>query len=335
VPASLSAKSPPLKPAASVPLFQEAPAWRQVGAGWQRVFGSFRGAGFSIEWHDFECAGELDWGASFHPEGLELCLNLQGSGVVELDGRRMQFGAGTAGFYLRRQKPLRAWRAGGERHQFLTVEYARPFLMQHLAGTETKLHPVVRAAVEGAGTAELLSRVERLSVEQEGIITSLRQPPVYAAAHSLWYQCKALELAVAFFYQPPPEEELFCTRQQRQAQERAEQVIFLLKQNLAGPPSLEELARKIGCSPFHLSRMFSQHTGQTITQCLRRLRLEKAAEMLRSKEYTVTEVALEVGYNSLSHFSQAFLEAYGCCPGLYPLATTTQRALPVGRRTGR
>jgi len=40
----------------------------------------------------------------------------------------------------------------------------------------------------------------------------------------------------------------------------------------------------------------------------------------------VTEAALEVGYASPSHFSQAFHEAFGCCPGLYPIATPTQKA---------
>jgi AraC-like DNA-binding protein len=49
---------------------------------------------------------------------------------------------------------------------------------------------------------------------------------------------------------------------------------------------------------------------------------------LKTREYNVTEVALEVGYNSLSHFSAAFQQAFGCCPGLYPLATATQKALP-------
>ena len=39
----------------------------------------------------------------------------------------------------------------------------------------------------------------------------------------------------------------------------------------------------------------------------------------------VTEAALEVGYNSLSHFSAAFHETFGCCPGLYPIKTPTQR----------
>ena len=35
---------------------------------------------------------------------------------------------------------------------------------------------------------------------------------------------------------------------------------------------------------------------------------------------------MEVGYNSLSHFSQAFHHQFGCCPGLYPVSTATQRA---------
>jgi AraC-like DNA-binding protein len=118
---------------------------------------------------------------------------------------------------------------------------------------------------------------------------------------------------------------MFCSRQQRVAQERVEQVMFLLKQDLAEPPSLEVLGKKIGCSHFYLSRIFSAQTGQTITQYLRQLRMDKAAELLRAGEHNVTEVALEVGYSSLSHFSAAFHETFGCCPGLYPMKTPTQQ----------
>jgi AraC-like DNA-binding protein len=88
---------------------------------------------------------------------------------------------------------------------------------------------------------------------------------------------------------------------------------------LAEPPSLEEIGREVGCSPFHLSRTFSQETGMTIPQYLRKLRMERAAELLRSGSHNVTEAALEVGYSSLSHFSMAFCQTMGCCPGLYPL----------------
>lgn len=62
----------------------------------------------------------------------------------------------------------------------------------------------------------------------------------------------------------------------------------------------------------------------TIPQYLRKLRMERAAELLRSGKYNVTEAALEVGYSSLSHFSQAFCQTMGRCPGLYPLKTPQQ-----------
>jgi AraC-like DNA-binding protein len=318
-------RSPGRNQAGSSIAFSESTAWRDVGAGWQPLFGSFKGVGYSIEWHDFLAKREFDWAASFHPGCVELCLNLQGNGFVEGRGGRTDFSPGSAGFYYRENESLKARRSSGEHHQFLTVEYSCPFLTKHLAGTEATLHPTVRAAIEGRSPDHVSGITSKLTAAQQQIIATLRQPPVYASAQPLWYQCKALELAVTFFIQPPAEQELFCTRQQRLAQERAEQVIFLLKQDLAEPPSLEELGRKIGCSHFYLSRIFSSHTGKTITQYLRQLRMERAAELLRSGEYNVTEAALEVGYASPSHFSQAFHEAFGCCPGLYPLKTPTQQ----------
>jgi AraC-like DNA-binding protein len=306
--------------------FTEAGAWRDVGMGWQPLFGSFHGEGYSIEWHDFFAKREFDWAASFHPGCVELCLNLDGTGFVEGRDSRAEFEPNTAGFYHRKDEPLTARRAANEQHQFLTVEFSCPFLARHLEGMEATLHPVVCAAIKDCPCKHVTGTTVRLSASQQQIIGTLRQPPVYAAAQPLWYQCKALELAVTFLMQPPPENELFCTRQQRLAQERVEQVIFLLEQNLASPPSLEELGRKIGCSHFYLSRVFSAQTGKTITQYLRQLRMERAAELLKSREYNVTEVSLEVGYASLSHFSAAFHETFGCCPGLYPLKTPTQRS---------
>ena len=124
---------------------------------------------------------------------------------------------------------------------------------------------------------------------------------------------------MAEFFFVPTGNEFFCERQKRVANERVQRVIELLRGNLAGPPDLLELGRRVGCSPFYLSRTFSQELGVTIPQYLRQLRMERAAELLRSGKFNVTEAALEVGYSSLSHFSQAFCQTMGCCPNLYPL----------------
>lgn len=150
-------------------------------------------------------------------------------------------------------------------------------------------------------------------------------------AQEAWFRGKALEVAAQFFFRPP-EGELLCTRAQRAARERVERARAILKEKMHTPPSLEELGRLVGCSPFYLSRQFSAETGVTMQQYVRQIRLEHAAELLRTGKCNVTEAALEVGYNSLSHFTAAFREAFGCCPGLYPLKTASQN---IGRVSDR
>ena len=84
------------QPTETTPEFSEAGVWRDVGAGWQKIFGSFHGTGYSFEWHDFRAKREFDWSPSFHPDCVELCLNLEGNGFVEGCGRRADFARNTA-----------------------------------------------------------------------------------------------------------------------------------------------------------------------------------------------------------------------------------------------
>ena len=158
-----------------------------------------------------------------------------------------------------------------------------------------------------------------MTVEQHSVVATLLQPPVAKSAQSLWYQSKALELVSHFLF-TPKDPELFCMRQKRVARERVARTKELLARGLANPPTLEVLGREVGCSPFYLSRSFSREVGLTIPQYLRKLRMERAAELLRAGRHNVTEAATEVGYSSLSHFSKAFCETIGCCPVLYPMA---------------
>ncbi len=308
----------------------EGPLWSAVGARWRQLAGDFFRSGFSFEWHDFEASSDFDWATSFHPDSVEICLNLSGEGEVRLERERARYGALTAGFYRQGAAPLQAVRFAGGRHQFITVELRSDFLARHLATFGTELHPLIRSAIEGRNRESGIAETGPMNTRQHELVASLRQPPVLASAQTLWFQAKALEIMGELFFVPPSDEELFCHRQQRVARDRVEAVRAIVRRNLTQTPPLEAIAREVGCSPFYLSRTFSKETGQTIPQYVRQLRLERAAELLRTGRYNVTEVALEVGYNSLSHFSQAFHQTFGCCPGLYPMATVTQRVAGAG-----
>jgi len=305
------------------PPFTEAQAWNAIGAGWRPLFGNYRELGFSFEWHDFTPAADLDWARSFHPGSLELCLNLAGNASLN-DGKQLvELPPRMLAFYFQGEPSLTATRKAGERHQFITVEFSPEFLEQHFRAEVSNLHPLVQTVIRRTAPHSRVTAPERLSTVLAQLVESLRHPPVFAPAQAVWFRSKALELAAQLFFESPGGE-LFCTRQQRAARDRVERARAILREKLSAPPTLEELGKLVGCSPFYLSRLFSQEAGMTIQQYLRQIRMERAAELLRSGRCNVTEAALEVGYNSLSHFSATFHETFGCCPGLYPLKTPTQ-----------
>lgn len=308
--------------------FSETIVWEPVRDGWRQLYGNFYDLGVSIEWHDFDLDANatFEWSRSFHPNSLELCLNLAGHGFIRCAGKIMDFEPLTAGFYTSGKNELRAWRKPGERHRFITVEFSPRFLHEHLLQCDGALHPLIEKLVLSGKSPAGFGEIHRLTAEQEQLISQLLHPPSFQGARRLWYQGKVLQLMADLFFERQGADELFCDRQKRLARERVNRVVAILRRNLTEPPTLEEIGREAGCSPFYLSRTFSREMGMTIPQYLRKLRMERAAELLKSGKYNVTEVALEVGYSSLSHFSQAFCQTMGCCPGLYPLKTPTQKA---------
>jgi AraC-like DNA-binding protein len=77
------------------------------------------------------------------------------------------------------------------------------------------------------------------------------------------------------------------------------------------------LAREAHASTAHFSRSFKRAFGETPHKYLQRRRIERAKELLRSTELSVTEVSLEVGFQSLGSFSSAFRELVSEAPSAY------------------
>ena len=302
----------------------ETPAWRHFPDGWRPLYGRIADGGVSIEWHDFKTGKEFDWGESFHPNSVEVCLNLEGEGVITHGASCSKLTPATTGVYVRGSDPLDAKRAPRQRHRFITIEFTPAFLKAHLAGDRSGLNPALGPVFETDDFGAGLGEVSAMTARQKQFVTQLLNPPVMRGAQSLWYQGKVLEFMAEVFF-AEADEDLFCNRQKRVARDRVEQVKEIIRSDLESPPTLQELGKKVGCSHYYLSRTFSQETGMTIPQYIRQVRIEKAAELLVSGKFNVTEAALEVGYNSISHFSQAFCQLMGSCPTLYPSQQAAKR----------
>ena len=275
--------------------------------------------GISIAWHNFELGktSVLDNTHACPSGSLRLCLNLAGHGSLCDSDKRLCFGPLNVFVYAPGDYGLRGWRKPQERHRFLTIDFSARFLRDQLAVCESALAPLVSDFIRSEGAVAGFGELVLLAPEHEQLVSMLLRPQCSEGCCHLKCKGVALQLMAEFLVKPCCGNQSSCDRQKCLGQERARRVIAILGRDLAEPPTLDEIGREIGCSPFHLSRTFSREMGMTIPQCLRALRMRYAAELLQSGRFNVTEAAMAVGYSSLSHFSRVFCQTTGSCPGAY------------------
>lgn len=98
--------------------------------------------------------------------------------------------------------------------------------------------------------------------------------------------------------------------------------------------SLEDVAREAGTSVFHLSRIFRRQTGVTLHAYQAHLRLTAALEAVAVPEADLTDVALDLGYSSHSHFTAAFRKAFGVTPSAVRQASSKRKLRELAERLG-
>jgi AraC family transcriptional regulator len=84
--------------------------------------------------------------------------------------------------------------------------------------------------------------------------------------------------------------------------------------NLQRNVTVRDLSRAMRCNPSRLCRAFRRSTGQTLTSYRHALRMQVALERLREAEIDLTDLALELGYSSHSHFTHMFHRYLGITP---------------------
>lgn len=78
--------------------------------------------------------------------------------------------------------------------------------------------------------------------------------------------------------------------------------------------SLSDIAQAVGASVFHLARMFKARTGFSMHAYRNQLRLRLALERLRDPRVELTDIALDLGFSSHSHFTETFRRTFGTTP---------------------
>jgi AraC family transcriptional regulator len=101
---------------------------------------------------------------------------------------------------------------------------------------------------------------------------------------------------------------------------RIRRAIDYIETHLAEDVSLDALAGVAAMSPFHFARSFKAATGSPPHAYLLGRRVERAKTLLKTTTAPVAEIAWRVGYESVSHFTQAFRKSTGLSPGQFRAA---------------
>jgi AraC family transcriptional regulator len=101
---------------------------------------------------------------------------------------------------------------------------------------------------------------------------------------------------------------------QRTYRQRLLLVQLFIQNHLDEELSLERLARIAHFSPFHFHRIFKALIGEGVKEYVKRLRLERAAVLLKTTDRTVLQIALDAGYQAHEAFSRAFRDMFGITP---------------------
>ncbi len=102
--------------------------------------------------------------------------------------------------------------------------------------------------------------------------------------------------------------------------DRLNRVLKHIRANIDRPMTLDELAGIACFSPFHFHRIFAAYTGETVGGHIRRVRLDNAVFELYNSARSITEIALDAGYDTPAAFSRAFREQYGRTPSEFKRA---------------
>lgn len=198
-------------------------------------------------------------------------------------------------------------------------------------------HAAYISDVENEGlvmTALVEGDIERLGVLLQAVLLDkpeAQRPAIIARLHA--HILRGLrDMGMTPSEGPPPTDEATMsawmqdmsgkwkawTRDSSSAEMRIVQRIkAFMQEHLAEDLSLRRVAEHVYLSPVYVSRLFKQATGENFIDALKRMRVDKACQLLRNPDMRVYEIAQATGYNSSKYFMKVFKEYTRTTPTEY------------------
>ncbi len=207
-------------------------------------------------------------------------------------------------------------RPSGEYICVVSIVVAPEFLRSYFIDVLDRIPKRFRDILDG-GNPNQFAWFGSSSPAKVGAISEILDCPYPAEYRALFRESRVLEflaLQMRDFIDSERGQTLSATRLRSDDVERIRAARGHLVADLEQPPSLVELAAAVGINVRKLKVGFRQVFGMSVFGYYREYRMQAAREILHTGSGNVTEAAVAVGYQSLSHFSQAFRKRFGLRP---------------------
>jgi len=239
---------------------------------------------------------------------LMFCLKGELNLIITEDGRTGEYclPAHTYGVLYSSCGRRRLKYPSGQQAQILQIQFPYRIFLDILG--ENEMTAELQNSIKDRG---LFNQIKPITPVMHLSINQILDTSLHGAAPIFFFMARIMELINCMLNEKTEENGLPVTSLDMEQMEKAQ---IILKNNLEDPPSVNDLARRVGVSAAKLKQIFPKVCGMPPYAYLRKLRMEKALDLLNNGKMNVTETAYEVGYSSLSHFARVFAGHFGMKP---------------------
>ena len=261
------------------------------------------------------------WGERFHTTpSHELIHVLQGSAQIQYRKRAITVGPGDT-LIIPQGTPHRDVRAQGEQYRVLYTFFRWPAGRQIIA----QLEPSRLIGISAAARTHLQMLLKQLEGEYLGEADGAPER----------MQLILLEVILALLRYSHSAGPRVTEARRAMALDRrtklAEEVQAFVTKHCTKSISLDALAARFDVSPFHLCRTYTQTFGVSMTDMIARLRIQRAAELLKTGGASVKDAAARSGFSDPNYFAKVFRKVMGMSPSQYQASIRRKPASELGK----
>ena len=253
---------------------------------------------FYQDYHQFQFtkrAQHLDFAPHLH-DAVEIFFFTQGSSTVLCGNERYHLGAGDV--FVAFPNRIHGYADSCDIRGYLLIVPVKPYLQGYRKVLSEQLPqmPYLSAGQwERSGLMELLELAYR----------DRQQVPEYVMQGYLQVIVGKL-LSMLTLSQAPAE-----------GDDALKRVLLYLNNHYTSPISRQTLSRELGYNESYISHVFAATMKTTIPEYVSSLRVQDASRLLRQTDYSVTQIASELGFGSIRNFNRVFLKQTGLSPKAY------------------